>query len=67
MDRGTGFTHRCGGSARAEKGEKMERLTEFPDGEDAQSPTVFELNLTVIDLHVLRSAVHLINVVADFF
>lgn len=45
----------------------MERLTEFPDGEDAQSPTVFELNLTVIDLHVLRSAVHLINVVADFF
>ena len=27
----------------------------------------FELNnLTVIDLHVMRSAVHLINVVADF-
>lgn len=45
----------------------MERLTEFPGGEDAQSPTVFELNLTVIDLHVLRSAVHLINVVADLF
>lgn len=35
--------------------------------EETQTDSVLDcLNLTVIDLHVTRSAVHLINVVAEF-
>lgn len=75
MDRRLGLSHRSGGSAgrrggeggeegrRKKKKKEKERLAECL----SLSPELFsELNnLTVIDLHVTRSAVHLINVVAD--
>lgn len=44
------------------EGEKKKRLTGFP----LSAELFFEQRKTVIDLHVTRSAVHLINVVADF-
>ena len=71
MDRRLGLSHRSGGSAGRRGGEEGRRKKKKEKERVAEclslSPELFsELNnLTVIDLHVTRSAVHLINVVAD--
>ena len=72
MDRRLGLSHRSGGSAGRRGGEEGRRKKKKKEKERVAeclslSPELFsELNnLTVIDLHVTRSAVHLINVVAD--
>lgn len=63
---GLGTTTISGGSAKqGERGGEADRQGFLLERRFALD--CFELNnLTVIDLHVTRSAVHLINVVADF-
>ena len=68
MDCGTWYNHEkvVGVQNKRREGEKMRDWLGFLLVKRAVLDC-FELNnLTVIDLHVMRSAVHLINVVADF-